>query len=65
MANTSGTQSHNQPSHEAQAKGGQRSHLCSKDDSSRYDQNQSVEEQPSREKQAKGGQRSHSSGKQG
>ena len=54
MANT-----HNQPSHEAQVKGGQHSHQGSE---SQRDSQTDKRNPPSKEDASKGGQHSHSSG---
>lgn len=61
MANPSDTRTQNQPSHEAQVKGGQHSHQGNTNDkSNESNQNQSTQNQPSHEAQVKGGQHSHS-----
>ena len=72
MADQEDGRPHNQPSHEAQVKGGQHSHQGS-DESKATQHEQSTEEkqndgrsqnQPSHEAQVKGGQPSHSGGNQ-
>jgi hypothetical protein len=50
---------HNQPSHEAQVKGGQHSHQSSHGNPTQAQENRS-HNQPSHEAQVKGGQHSHS-----
>jgi hypothetical protein len=68
MANSTENKSHNQPSHEAQVKGGQHSHQGGSEHSSTSQRQQSNEHekdgrshnQPSHEAQVKGGEHSHS-----
>jgi|CZKL01.1.fsa_nt_gi hypothetical protein len=72
MANTSDSRSQNQPSKEAQIKGGQHSHQGTADknvsgsvneSSGSSDRMNNERNQPSKEAQIKGGQHSHSGGK--
>ena len=70
MANTSDNRSHNQPSHEAQVKGGQQSHQGGSDASHSQTQQSNetnqkdnrTQNQPGHDAQVKGGQHSHSGG---
>lgn len=59
MAEEREKRAQNQPSHEAQVKGGQHSHSGSEDEE-RKTQNSGTHNQPSHEAQVKGGQHSHS-----
>ncbi|HTZ57898.1 MAG TPA: hypothetical protein VMB49_07380 [Acidobacteriaceae bacterium] len=70
MAKATDERSHNQPSHEAQVKGGQHSHQGSHENQAGQPQQSNEERredsrsqnQPSHEAQVKGGQHSHSTG---
>jgi hypothetical protein len=55
MANTTDERTHNQPSHEAQVKGGEHSHMGHNDKENNRGGNQ-----PSHEASVKGGEHSHS-----
>jgi hypothetical protein len=61
MANTTDSRSHNQPSHEAQVKGGEHSHQGSSTSSGNQTSGRE-HNQPSHEAQVKGGQHSHQGG---
>jgi hypothetical protein len=60
MANTTDGRSHNQPSHEAQVKGGEHSHQGTNNQTPEKETDGRSHNQPSHEAQVKGGQHSHS-----
>jgi hypothetical protein len=62
MADQQDGRSHNQPSHEAQVKGGQHSHSGAQSEQSQPDQKEGKQQTPDREESAKGGQHSHAGG---
>ncbi len=60
MANTTDGRSHNQPTHEAQVKGGEHSHQGNSHDASKTTDDGRSHNQPSHEASVKGGEHSHS-----
>lgn len=60
MADQKDGRTHNQPSHDEQVKGGQRSHEGTASDKSQPQQGQGNQRQPTHDESVKGGQHSHS-----
>ena len=63
MADEKDGRSHNQPSHDAQVKGGKHSHGGAQSEQSEPDQKQAKHQAPSHEESAEGGHPSHAGSK--